>query len=273
MDWITRYTVLQYQNFDPNRKDNYAPHDKEDCVLLEPSGFWDDSICTEDDSIAVAHGGHQLPYRHSYICQYPTTGSQTTTTTTTTTTKTPLPSTIAPMLSNMTGNVQLCPRIVRDTTDDGYIRQYKQYCYELVSKYGDWYDANQYCRDRETGLNGLLIEIYTADIQAFIAKILADEGYTHPVWIGLQDVDKEESFDHWESDTPLSYANFDPNRKDNYANHAQENCVLLEPSGYWDDSVCDEREANQAKQDGHPGLIYNHHWICQYPIHYQNIIG
>jgi hypothetical protein len=57
----------------------------------------------------------------------------------------------------------------------------------------------QYCRDRGTGLNGLLIEIYTADIQAFIAKILAHEGYTHPVWIGLQDVDKEESFDHWES--------------------------------------------------------------------------
>jgi hypothetical protein len=40
--------------------------------------------------------------------------------------------------------------------------------------------------------------------------------------------------------------------------------VLLEPSGYWDDSVCDKREANQAEQDGHPGLIYNHHWICQY---------
>jgi hypothetical protein len=30
-------------------------------------------------------------------------------------------------------------------------------------------------------------------------QFLQEENYNHPVWIGLQDVDTEESFDHWET--------------------------------------------------------------------------
>ncbi|XP_045161281.2 uncharacterized protein LOC123526268 isoform X3 [Mercenaria mercenaria] len=258
-------TPLTYGNFDPNRKNNYANHAQENCVLLEPSGFWDDSVCDDVEAEQAERDGHPgLPFRHSWICQYTTTKRQTTTLPT-------LASTA--LITDVTGDLQLCPRVVTDSTDPSLIRQYKQYCYELVPRYGDWYEANQYCHDRGNGLNGLLIEIYTQDIQQFITKVLSDEGYTHPVWIGLQDVDKEESFDHWESDTHLTYSNFDPNRKDNYANHAQENCVLLEPSGFWDDSVCDDVEANQAEKDGHPGLPFRHSWICQYPIHQTQIIG
>ena len=59
-----------------------------------------------------------------------------------------------------------------------------------------------------------------------------------------------------------------PGRKDYYFIHSrvEENCVLLETSGYWDDSVCLEREAIQAEKDGHPGLVYNYHWKCTISI-------
>ncbi|XP_060608010.1 uncharacterized protein LOC132760123 [Ruditapes philippinarum] len=95
--------------------------------------------------LSSATAGLTLP-PSSYLTRLSTTNMPTTSTTTRQTT--------AKSNFNLaqipdSSNISLCPPALTTATDGRWIRQYKTFCYEIVSgRYEDWYDALQDCNVR-----------------------------------------------------------------------------------------------------------------------------
>ncbi|XP_060608022.1 aggrecan core protein-like [Ruditapes philippinarum] len=121
------------------------------------------------------------------------------------------------------GNLNLCPGLLRRSVDHTLLRQYGNHCYELVHTSKNWHGAENDCWNR-IGHGGELLEIYTEDIQNYIMNFLREVNNQRYLWIGLEDIDREEHF-MWDSGTKVTYTNWTPNRKSNHLPHGQEDCV------------------------------------------------
>ena len=71
------------------------------------------------------------------------------------------------------------------------------YLYFNVIKNQTWHGAEADCWNR-IGHGGELLEIYTEDIQNYIMNFLREVDNTRYLWIGLEDIDREEHF-IWDS--------------------------------------------------------------------------
>ncbi|XP_053378645.1 aggrecan core protein-like [Mercenaria mercenaria] len=163
------------------------------------------------------------------------------------------------------GNLNLCPGILIRSKDAKWLRQFKSHCYELVHNSKNWYDAETDCWNR-LGHGGELLEIYTEDIQNFIMNFLREVGNHRFLWIGLQDIDREEHF-AWDSGVRLTYSNWNPNRKNNHLQHKHEDCVMLQNNGLWDDSLCSHDDLQRRFLVNANNVNVRRPYICQYPTH------
>ena len=98
------------------------------------------------------------------------------------------------------GNLNWCPRAIRNLQQHGTrnLRQHGSWCYELRREPNyNWMQASQDCI---SNANGFVVQIMSAQDQAFIMNFLQEEKVHVPIWIGLNDKGpgQEEHF-YWDS--------------------------------------------------------------------------
>lgn len=94
-----------------------------------------------------------------------------------------------PFALNVTGDISMCPRQVRDLVDQygTLLVQYDKSCYELLSAVESWTDGESLCNDG----GGHLVSINNINEQEYIQAFLTRHSQSDPVWIGLNDYEDE----------------------------------------------------------------------------------
>ncbi|XP_060564992.1 C-type mannose receptor 2-like [Ruditapes philippinarum] len=141
---------------------------------------------------------------------------------------------------NTTGSTLGCPMIVQQSAaqESGtlFINKKDQKCYEMVTTVHSWEYAERDCKSK----GGHLATIGDALDEEIVYKYV--KAYGHPTWIGLHDMNKEETFE-WASGEPVAYLNWHAGRKDIFF-HNIEDCVAMGPlTGTWEDMDCLDRYA------------------------------
>uniref|UniRef100_A0A2C9JX41 C-type lectin domain-containing protein n=1 Tax=Biomphalaria glabrata TaxID=6526 RepID=A0A2C9JX41_BIOGL len=155
-----------------------------------------------------------------------------------------------------------CPATIpRDT----YLKIFGGFCFQfLVSQKRTHTQARQDCQSR----GGTLALVKTQEIQTFLYTALSNDFHESydKIWIGLNDVDKENEF-KWEDGAPLTYSNwheFSGPNSTSYShalNHNENDCVVIdtENDGKWAEYPCEQQSF----------LLFFHEaelhpYICQY---------
>ena len=189
---------------------------------------WDDIKCTSTKDYFVCK---IVPTTTSTTTEVPTTtGSPTTTAASTTTaapTTTGAPTTTAdPTTTAAVGNCV-----------SGF-SYYNGHCYKLYETALEWSDASYQCQ-----CNGgnALASITSTEENTFISNLL---GSTSDAWIGLNDIDTQETY-VWTDGTPYIYNNWDDGQPTNTNN--KQDCVIIKNTGFWSDVTCGGSRAYVCK--------------------------
>ncbi|KAK6998950.1 secretory phospholipase A2 receptor [Biomphalaria glabrata] len=146
-----------------------------------------------------------------------------------------------------------CPQnLARDSS----LKVFGNACYQFVlTQTRTHSEARQNCQSH----GGTLALVKTPEIQNFLYNALVHDykDVTDKVWIGLNDIDKENEF-KWEDGTPLTYSNWG-----HVSSSDADDCVLMDlrNSGKWSEFLCDQSYV----------LIFfphyeRHPYICQYNL-------
>jgi len=121
----------------------------------------------------------------------------------------------------------------------------------------DWHSAESACSD----LGGHLVAISSQQEDQRVTELQAAVG-GNPVWIGLNDLDQESSWE-WTTGEPVTYTNWAPGQPDN---HCDEDCVQKRRQVHptqafqWNDLDCEETSIDAV------GYSYPLGYICEYDV-------
>jgi hypothetical protein len=103
---------------------------------------------------------------------------------------------------------------------------YGSSCYYYVSNKMWWTTAQDNC----VYLGGWLVDIFSADENAFVAGLIKKQTNPGVAWIGMQ------RGWHWVTGKPVTYYNFAPGEPNNSG--GDEDCVSMYLEGTWNDARC-----------------------------------
>ncbi|XP_048750884.2 uncharacterized protein LOC125662641 isoform X1 [Ostrea edulis] len=115
--------------------------------------------------------------------------------------------------------------------------RFRDHMYIVGDSKSDWKSAEKQCRSD----GGYLAEINSIEENSWIRDCIMKTGSITALWIGANDLDKENEFTWRSSKTPLLYSNWN-NKQPNDSNDNQV-CAVLKESGKWNDIKC-ERQRN-----------------------------
>merc|ERR1712227_239217 len=122
-------------------------------------------------------------------------------------------------------------------------------CYIMSPYKMNWYKAQEFCWEH----GGYLAEIKTSEIEQALDEVLLHEV---EYWIGLTDVNSQETFYWAESGEEATYFNWGARQPDN---NRDEDCVFksltLAHSG-WQDMICSHDNS----------YFMDLHALCEYPV-------
>jgi hypothetical protein len=144
-----------------------------------------------------------------------------------------------------------------------YLQVHGSICYHFaLFKKANYIDADLGCKK----YGGVLALVKSAEVNKYLVDTLKHEyRYNEPVWIGLQDIDKEHHY-VWEDGTVLNQTLFsnwgESEGPNNDVKHFAEDCIAMDPSdgGKWKDFVCKLKLLNLF------GFTHDKSFICQYEI-------
>jgi len=108
-------------------------------------------------------------------------------------------------------------------------------CYYL-GPMSTWHSAVSYCAD--TG--GVLTSIQSREVNNFLsitfvsACHVVEEKPWFGCWIGMNDISVDNTWE-WYDGSTVNYSHWAPGEPNHWAN---EDCVQIVPSGYWNDVIC-----------------------------------
>ena len=118
-------------------------------------------------------------------------------------------------------------------------------CYQLITEQKNWQEAQDHCKT----LKAKLAEPQSpceSDLIHYFLQITRprDADVGGYVWIGIKDIDTENTFVLASNDQPLKYEYWDPNEPNNWGD--DEDCVHLNQrlsNGKWNDMKCSHKRA------------------------------
>ncbi|XP_053379079.1 macrophage mannose receptor 1-like isoform X2 [Mercenaria mercenaria] len=145
-----------------------------------------------------------------------------------------------------TGSTLVCPTVVQQSapqeTGTLFINYDDRKCYEMITTRHTWEYAEKDCKLK----GGHLATIGDSRDEDLVYKYI--KSYGHATWIGLHDMNTEESFE-WASGEPVVYLNWHAGRKNLFL-HGIEDCVAMGPlTGTWEDMDCLDRYAYICEYD------------------------
>ena len=104
------------------------------------------------------------------------------------------------------------------------------YVYRIFKEQLNWHNARAKCKLH----GGDLASVTSAEEKEKIRKLLSSFTNTVWLWIGLNDIEKEEEF-VWSDGSAYSYNNWNKNEPNG---NTAENCMFSDTSAKWYDSAC-----------------------------------
>ncbi|CAG5126237.1 unnamed protein product [Candidula unifasciata] len=160
-------------------------------------------------------------------------------------------------------SVEDCPKSL---TRNEYLTAYNGICYQFVLyRKRDFISAREDC----STYGGVLALAKTRDIQTYLQNQITSRGVLDTVWIGLTDIEKENTF-VWEDGSLLDDAASNwadgSGPREGAIQHRLEDCVAMDTNrnGIWVDYHC---------QDEFLGLLtYEKNYVCQYRANVRSAI-
>ncbi|XP_072418183.1 lectin-like [Chiloscyllium punctatum] len=131
-------------------------------------------------------------------------------------------------------NLQQCSPLAKGYCSDGFI--YFGYCYKFVPKKMTWIDAELHCQHLAPG--GHLASLHGMEQNKVLANMIHNsKNKCSPIWIGLNDVHKEGTF-QWSDGSALDFIFWMKGEPSDSG--GREDCVqiLFRKSVQWNDSHC-----------------------------------